>query len=212
MFSKQKLALAAMTAAVLGGAGTAQAAFEGRDATGAPSTTCTSRGPDKCTFFFDTTLGITILNNWSLGEGFWSASAAPGSAQALAASAGFAASGLTGWVLPTGFGQAPAGAQNQYLSIWESVDYSFSRLQAQFDGVQAALYWSASPFGASGNRAWVFASDEGYQGDFGASFPLFVVAVRPGDVAAAIPEPKSYALMLMGISALLLAVRKSRQA
>ena len=126
-------------AALLGVAGTAQAAFQGRDATGAASVTCTATGAGKCTYFYDTTLGITILNNWNLGTGAWSAAATLGSAQALAASAGLAASGLTGWVLPTGDGDAAAGALNQYLSIWNSVGGSFAGLSGQFDGVQAVI-------------------------------------------------------------------------
>ena len=117
MNSKHKAALAAMTAALLSVAGTAQAAFQGRDATGAASGSCTATGPGKCTYFYDTTLNITILNNWNLGTGTWSAGAAPGSAQALVASAGLSASGLTGWVLPTGDGGAAPGALNQYSSI-----------------------------------------------------------------------------------------------
>ena len=81
-----KVAISAATStALLGVAGTAHAAFQGRDATGAASGTCTAKGAGKCTYYYDTTLDITILNDWNIGRGSWSASAAPGSAQALAA-------------------------------------------------------------------------------------------------------------------------------
>ncbi len=167
---KHKTALAATISALLGAAGAAHAQFQGRDATGAASSTCTATGPNKCTYFYDSTLDITILNNWRLGDGApWSAGAAPNSAQAVAASAGFAASGLTGWVLPTGEGGALAGDLNQYLSIWNSGD--------QISGSQVS--------------------------------PMFAVAVRPGDIAA-VPEPQTYALMLLGVGALLLAKRRRR--
>jgi hypothetical protein len=201
-------AAAATMAALLGVAGTAHAAFQGRLANGTPSTTCTVSGPSKCTYFYDTTLDITILNNWNLGGGTWSASAAPGSAQALAASAGLAASGLTGWVLPTGDGLAAAGALNQYLSIWNSVGSSLAGLRGQFDSVRAGLYWSGTVFATDPSIAWGFRAPNAAQfGEFH-SFPLFAVAVLPGDVAAAIPEPQTYALMLMGLGVVLLARRK----
>lgn len=210
MSFKHKLALTASTAALLGMAGTAQAAFQGRDATGAPSVTCTSTGPGKCTYFYDTTLGITILNNWNLGTGSWNAGAAPGSAQALAASAGLSASGLPGWVLPTGDGGAAAGAQNQYLSIWTSVGSTFAGLSGQFDGVQfLPFYWSGTVSGQFPNvAAWRFDAFNGFQFPESQSGIWLVVAVLPGDVAAAIPEPQTYGLMLMGVGAVMLALRR----
>ena len=208
MSFKHKAATAATMAAFLGMAGTAQAAFQGRDATGAASATCTATGAGKCTYFYDTTLDITILNNWNLGTGTWSAAAAPGSAQALAASAGLAASGLTGWVLPTGDGGAAAGALNQYKSIWNSVGSSFAGLSGQFDGVQTGFYWSGTVFAPDPSGAWAFNAVNGLQLGGPQGLPLFSVAVLPGDVAAAIPEPQTYALMLMGVGAVLLARRK----
>ena len=209
MSFKHKSAAAATMAALLGVAGTAQAAFQGRDATGAASGSCKMTGAGKCTYFYDTTLDITILNNWNLGEGAWSAAAAPGSAQALAASAGLTASGLSGWVLPTGDGGAAAGAQNQYLSIWNSVGSSFAGLSGQFDGVQAGgHYWSGTAFAPVASGAWLFFAFDGFQAGSPQFGSLFAVAVLPGDVAAAIPEPQTYALMLMGLGAVLLARRK----
>jgi len=202
-----KVAISAATAAaLLGVAGTAQAVFQGRDATGAASGSCTVTGAGKCTYFYDIVLDITILNNWNIGSGTWSASAAPSSAQALAASAGLTASGLTGWVLPTGDGGAAAGASNQYLSIWNSVGSTFAGLSGQFDGVRTDFYWSGSVFDPS--LAWYFYAVNGGQNVDIQNYPLFAVAVRPGDVVAAIPEPQTYALMLMGLGALLLAQRR----
>jgi hypothetical protein len=210
MNSKHKTALAATMAALLGVAGTAHAQFQGRDATGAASSTCTATGPNKCTYFYDTTLDITILNNWRLGDGAsWSAGSAPDSAQAVAASAGLAASGLTGWVLPTGDGGAPAGALNQYLSMWNSVGATFNGLANQFHLVQPGFYWSGSIFFPNPFAAWAFNGGNGDQINNSHISPLFAVAVRPGDIAA-VPEPQTYALMLMGVGALLLAKRRQR--
>ena len=198
----------AMAAAQLGVAGTAQAAFQGRDATGAASGSCTVTGTGKCTYFYDTALDITILNNWNIGPGSWSASAAPGSAQALVASAGLAASGLTGWGLPTGDGGAAAGAQNQYGSIWANVGSNFAGLSGQFDGVQRNGFWSGTAYALNSSGGWGISAPTGAQYVEWQNYLLVVVAVRPGDVVAAIPEPQTYALMLMGLGALLLAQRR----
>ncbi len=200
-------------AALICAAGTAQAAFQGRDATGAASGSCTPTGPGKCTYFYDTTLDITILNNWNIGTGTWSPGAVAGSAQALAASAGFAASGLSGWVLPTGDGYAAAGANNQYLSIWNSVGNSFAGLTNQFNSVQLGPYLSSSDctgFPCPG-YPWFFDPNNGNLQDVDFSLSSSqALAVRPGDVAAvtAVPEPQTYALMLMGLGALMVVKRR----
>jgi hypothetical protein len=201
------------TAVLICAAGTAQAAFQGRDASGAASSSCTATGASKCTYFYDTTLGITILNNWNIGGGPWSASAAAGSAQALAASAGLSTSGLTGWVLPTGDGGAAAGPQNQYSSIWNSVGSTFQGLSGQFGGVQSGnygYYWSSTVFSPDPSlHAWGFRTDNGAQGGTAPqAYQLFAVAVRPGDVAAAVPEPQTYAMLLLGLGALMVVVRR----
>ena len=183
--------------------------FQGRLANGSPSATCTVSGVNKCTSFFNPTLGITILNNWSIGFGSWSATAGEGSAQALAASAGFAASGLTGWVLPTGNGFEAAGAQNQYLSIWNQVGSSFAGISGQFASVQSSdTYWSSTEYAPLPSNAWGFSPALGLQNATGKSFLLDAVAVRPGDVAAAVPEPQTYAMLLAGLTALAMVTRR----
>jgi hypothetical protein len=204
------IALAIASASLLGLTGTAQAAFQGRDTSGAASTTCTVSGPGKCTYFYDTTLGITILNNWNIGRGAWDGSASPAanSAQGKAASFGFAASGLSGWVLPTGDGGAPAGAQNQYKSIFNSAGGTFTTLSGQFDGVQADNYWSGTLFAPIPGMPWLFFAANGAQNFNLQNLQLFAVAVRPGDVAAPVPEPETYAMMLLGLGALMVAVRR----
>lgn len=58
------------------------------------------------------------------------------------------------------------------------------------------------------NGAWYFVTEVGAQ-SLGSQYgSLYALAVRPGDVAAAVPEPQTYALMLLGIAALMLAVRR----
>lgn len=197
---------AATLAAVIG---TAQSApvFQGRLADGSASSSCTVSGVTKCTMFYNTTLDITILNDWNIGRGFWSAKAVAGSAQAIARSAGFAATGRKGWVLPSGDGMEDGGAENQYGSIWHDVGETVSGLQAQFDGVQPAFYWSRTDYeGYLGSLAWLFGA--GYQRVLGRSREEYAVAVRPGDVAP-MPEPQTAALVLLALGLTAVVRRKA---
>lgn len=193
-----------------GGLASAGAAtpFEGRLADGQPSSSCTVSGGDKCTTFYSAALDITILNDWSVGTGFWDPAAPAGSAQALAAAAGHAASGLAGWGLPAGDANQPAGTLNQFLSIWNAVGASYAGLSGQFDGVGLnSFFWAstlAPPNLPNPNASpWWFRALTGMQGtSIQASNRLYVVAVRAGDIATAVPEPRSLLLMLAGLGAL----------
>ncbi len=135
-----------------------------------------------------------------------------GSAQAVAARAGLLESGLSGWVLPTGDGGAAAGAgaQNQYKSIWNSVGSSFAALSGQFDGVLFTTYWSGAVFAPDPTRAWGFLTPSSFQNVEIQGSNYLAVAVRPGDVAAAVPEPQTYAMLLLGLGALTVAARRLR--
>jgi hypothetical protein len=202
---KTWVAAAAMLA--LTSAAFAAPVFQGRLADGTASATCTVSGATKCAMFYNTTLDITILNDWDIGTGFWSATAAAGSAQALAESAGAAQTDFTGWFLPTGDGDAVAGALNQYLSIWNDVGGSLAGLQAQFDGVQS-FYWSGTEYAQDTSRAWDFLTLDGFQGLFDKPSAQYAVAVRPGDVAASVPEPQTLALALLALGATVVARRR----
>jgi hypothetical protein len=203
--TRTAMSAAALSALLMTGA--AQAAFQGRNASNQVDNTCTVSGATKCTSFYDTTLGITILNNWNIGAGFWDATAAAGSAQALAASAGFAATGLTGWVLPTGDGVQPAGAANQYLSIWNDAGGSLSGLSSKFDGVRSGIFWSGTEYAPFPSDAWFFFTFDGGQVYGDKNNGSYAVAVLPGDVAA-VPEPQTVALLMMGLGVLTLVRRR----
>ena len=186
-------------------AGLAQAlpfsAFEGRNADGSVNNTCTASGATKCVMIYDSTLNITILNNWNIGAGVWSATAAAGSAQALAETAGFNATGLTGWRLPSGDRPQPAGPLDEFESIWADVGGTLPGLQSEFDGVQTVVYWSGSEYAPDPREAWRFYAFNGNQLNANKFNQLFAVAVRSGDVVAAVPEPESLALVLVGLVA-----------
>lgn len=173
--------VAAAAIVALTGAAHAAPLFQGRLANGTASTTCTVSGLGKCAMFYNTTLDITILNDWSIGTGFWSATAAAGSAQALAESAGAAQTVFTGWFLPTGDGTQAAGALNQYRSIWNDVGGSLAGLRAQLDGVQSLDYWSGTEYAPNPINAWNFNTNDGNQNNDDKNNALYAaVAVRPG--------------------------------
>jgi hypothetical protein len=128
----------------------------------------------------------------------------------VAADAGLAATGLSGWVLPTGDVDAnPAViALNQYKSIWDQAGGTLAALQAQFDGVQSGnsgYYWSASESPPS--EAYLFGT-VGDQFTSTQNDASFAVAVRAGDVAASVPQPASLALLSLSLGALGLVSRR----
>jgi hypothetical protein len=80
---------------------------------------------------------------------------------------------------------------------------------ALFSNVQSLLYWSGVEFAPNtAVAAWAFDTLDGEQGQGLKFVPLLAVAVRPGDVAASVPEPQTFALVLMGFGAAGLARRK----
>lgn len=76
-----------------------------------------------------------------------------------------------------------------------------------FSGLRPAGYWSGTPtFGFD----WAFQMDSGEPGLYGGG-KIYALAVRDGDVLAAVPEPSSYLLMSLGTLALLGFSSKSRR-
>ena len=79
---------------------------------------------------------------------------------------------------------------------------------ALFSNVQSLVYWSGTEYAPNPNLAWLFSTFFGSQNDVGKSSPLYAVAVRPGDVAASVPEPQTLALALLALGATLVARRR----
>jgi len=94
----------------------------------------------------------------------------------------------------------------EYAKLFE--DYLDLTQVAEFENVQPAFYWSGTEF-TSGTSAWVFFPVDGFltNGDFQAN-QFFAVAVRPGDVAASVPEPQTLALALLALGATVVARRR----
>lgn len=115
------------------------------------------------------------------------------------------------WRLPTGNDNPLVGSANEYLQLWVGVHNSLTDLQLHFDNVQTGPYWSESEAGA--DDAWDFTArrrdnvDAAFTRRLRSTVAL-AVAVRSGDVVAAVPEPESLALVLVGLAAAGVASRR----
>ncbi|MGZ8246964.1 Lcl domain-containing protein [Methylomagnum sp.] len=67
---------------------------------------------------------------------------------------------------------------------------------AKFTNIQSNMYWSGTEHAVGPSFAWDFSTHYGNQHYLDKGYELYAWAVRPGDVAAAVPEPAS--LMLLG--------------
>jgi hypothetical protein len=79
---------------------------------------------------------------------------------------------------------------------------------ALFSNVQSSTYWSGTEYAPNPNGAWYFSTFFGFQHYAGKVGVLYAVAVRPGDVAASVPEPQSLGLVMLAMSAGLLATKR----
>ena len=79
---------------------------------------------------------------------------------------------------------------------------------ALFSNVQSFSYWSGTGYAPNPSGAWRFSTVFGLQGFAGKGVALYAVAVRPGDVAAAVPEPQTLALALVALGATVVARRR----
>ena len=82
---------------------------------------------------------------------------------------------------------------------------------ALFSNVQSSIYWSGTEDALNPGRAWAFRLSSGQQAVAIKGFALSAVAVRPGDVAATVPEPQTLALALLALCVTVV-VRRRRPA
>ena len=82
---------------------------------------------------------------------------------------------------------------------------------ALFSNVQSHRYWSGTVFAPFPGGAWYFDTSVGFQHFLNKGNEFYAVAVRPGDVAASVPEPQTLALALLALGATVV-VRRRRPA
>jgi len=139
----------------------------------------------------DTNTNLIWLQNWNLnGRAVW----ATQKTWAETALDGFA--GSNEWRLPE---------ISEYGALFTA--YGDLTQETEFTDVQRDYYWSGTEV-TPGFLAWYFLPVNGFQsGDF-QYFQFFAVAVRPGDVAASVPEPQTLALALLALGAMVVARRR----
>ncbi len=79
---------------------------------------------------------------------------------------------------------------------------------ALFSNVQSASYWSGTEYAPVLGSALYFGTFNGSQGAGLKNNAVYAVAVRPGDVAASVPEPQTLALALLALGATAVARRR----
>lgn len=82
---------------------------------------------------------------------------------------------------------------------------------ALFTHLQPYTYWSGTVCAPDPDCGWLFSTRDGIQNDIRGEDEFYAWAVRPGDVAAAIPEPESYALLLAGLGLLGVVAKRRRR-
>jgi MYXO-CTERM domain-containing protein len=223
-----------LTAALLGAltlVGAAQAGgmvdLEARDLDGNPA-----NGPEA---FYDTALNITWLRAASTDKMDWStANAWAGqerfdlSGWRLPTTHVTTADGSCDWsdIGSTSCGYNPVSTANQgsemahlfFESLGNKSFYAPGTTDEQadwglknageFENMQSLFYWSGTKYAPDSDQAWYFSVDDGFQDAGGKFNTLYALAVRPGDVTAAVPEPQTWALALIGLAGVLLARRR----
>ena len=96
--------------------------------------------------------------------------------------------GSTEWRLPS---------IGEYVALFNT--YGNLTQVAQFTNVQSFGYWSGT--GISSDSAWLFSPVIGVQDSVDKDVARYAVAVRPGDVTVAVPEPGTLGLMLAALGA-----------
>jgi hypothetical protein len=79
-----------------------------------------------------------------------------------------------------------------------------------FQNLQSFYYWSgteSAEYAPFLEHAWIFDTTYGRQYGIHQANARYAMAVRPGDVPV-VPEPQTYAMLLLGLSAVMVAARR----
>jgi hypothetical protein len=134
--------------------------------------------------------------------------------------------GYDDWRLPTPLNTDGSGPTDGYYRSGSEMGHLFyvdgglvpiqdisesTSLDDFFINMKPAIYWYGLEYAPDSRYAWVLRTNNGYQDGYGKSDPNYAWAVRPGDVAAPIPEPETYALLLAGLGLVSFLVSRRKQ-
>ena len=194
-----KNAIFAVALAVAALSGTAQAALQGRDL----------NGDGTVDAFYDTDLNITWRRNANLnGLMTW--------ADAVTWADNMTFGGYSDWRLPAsaaclGFNCTASEMGHLWYVELGNLAGDVTPNTGNFGNMQLYAYWSGTTYATDPGQAYHLNIDGGDQDVAGKGNALYAMAVRPGDVVAAVPEPETYAMMLAGLTALGVIGRRRRR-
>ena len=194
----KRAVIGALAAAAALLAGTAQAALQNRDLNGDGQTDA----------FYDTDLNITWLRDADVnGLKQWGA--------AVTWADTFSFGGYTDWRLPTSDtcqNLNCAGSEMGHLWYVELGNTAGALTNTgNFQNFQSYAYWSGTEVSGVAQNAYYFYNAIGGQYGHNETDDFYAMAVRDGDVTTAVPEPETYVLMLGGLAAMVLAIRRKRR-
>jgi PEP-CTERM motif len=208
----------------------ANAALQGRNLDANPAT---------FEAYYDTVLNITWLADADIANTRGEANEGRKSwGDALTYTAALNVNGVTGWRLPkvlprdgstlynvtfTNNGTSDRGYANSgvgwgtkselghlfYVTLGNSTNNLTNT--APFKNLAANDYWTGQAIGALVPQGFFFNTGVGLQDLASTDFTYKTWAVRDGDISAPIPEPETYALMLLGLTATAVVTRRRRR-
>jgi len=107
---------------------------------------------------------------------------------------------------------SPTGAFQQDYGVFGNGTTGGQKNVGLVNNLQSTVYWSGTEYAPNlASLAWGFLASNGGQGSYYQTIEFYAWAVRPGDVAAPVPEPETYAMMLAGLGLLGFAARCRKQ-
>jgi hypothetical protein len=176
-------------------------------------------------YLYDATLNLTWLRNANVnGAMNW----ATATAWADNLSTGSGATAIDNWRLPTiadpaascsysysgtNCGNNPDTSNSEMASLFyntlgnKALYNTSGQAQAgygltnagSFQNMQSGDYWLGTEYAPTPTNAWNFSTGYGQQDAYGKDYQLYALAVHTGDVMAPVPEPETYAMLLLGL-------------